>query len=142
MAASRRSPSTKTPTSHPARSRSASACPSATWIPPDGSSVGRTNATRMQRRPYRRTGTLRPATIVRAMPDEATDAAAADLLRERDRLRAVAAPLPALQRDVQRLRGGLAAVEGWPAWRLTAPLRGSRALVRNRRDLVFAAGRR
>src|SRR5215218_7083355 len=33
--------------SHPSRSRSAAACVSATWIPPDGCSVGRTNATRI-----------------------------------------------------------------------------------------------
>jgi hypothetical protein len=76
------------------------------------------------------------------MPDEATDAATADLLRERDRLRAVAASLPALERDVQRLRADLAAIESSPAWRLTAPLRGARALVANRRELALAAGRR
>jgi hypothetical protein len=76
------------------------------------------------------------------MPDEANAAAAADLLRERDRLRAVAASLPALEHDVERLRAELAAIEGSPAWRLTAPLRGARALVAHRREIALAAGRR
>src|SRR4051812_47977478 len=88
------------------------------------------------------TGAQGPATIVRAMPDEANAAAAADLVHERDRLRAVAASLPALERDVQRLRADLAAIEASPAWRLTAPLRGARALVASRRELALAAGRR
>jgi hypothetical protein len=76
------------------------------------------------------------------MRDDAHDAAAADLRRERDRLRAVAAALPALERDVQRLRGDLAAIDASLAWRLTAPLRGARALVANRRAIALDAGRR
>jgi hypothetical protein len=77
------------------------------------------------------------------MRDDAShDAAAADLLRERDRLRAAAASLPALERDVHRLRGELAAIDDSLSWRLTAPLRGARALVANRRALALAAGRR
>jgi hypothetical protein len=74
--------------------------------------------------------------------DDADDAAAADLLRERDRLRAHAAAVPALERDVQRMRLELAAIDDSPAWRITAPLRGARALVANRRALALAAGRR
>ena len=76
------------------------------------------------------------------MPDDATDAAAADLRAERDRLRVLAASLPALEHDVQRLRAEVEAIEGSLAWRLTAPLRGARALVANRRELALAAGRR
>lgn len=76
------------------------------------------------------------------MRDPADDAAAADLLRERDRLRVVAASLPALERDVRRLRHELDAIDASPAWRLTAPLRGARALVANRRAIALEAGRR
>jgi hypothetical protein len=70
------------------------------------------------------------------------DAAAADLLRERDRLHEAASALPALERDVEALRRELAAIDGSLSWRLTAPLRGARAVVANRRALVLAAGRR
>jgi hypothetical protein len=70
------------------------------------------------------------------------EAAAADLLAERDRLHAAAAALPALERDVEALRRELAAIDGSLSWRLTAPLRGARAIVANRRALALAAGRR
>ena len=70
------------------------------------------------------------------------DAAAADLLRERDRLDAAASALPALERDVEALRRELAAIDGSLSWRLTAPFRGARAVVANRRAIVLAAGRR
>jgi hypothetical protein len=68
--------------------------------------------------------------------------ATADLLRERDRLRADAASLPALERDVERLHRDLAAIEGSLSWRATTPLRAARRLVDNRRELALTAGRR
>jgi hypothetical protein len=72
----------------------------------------------------------------------AGDPARADLVRERERLRAEAATLPALERDVERLRGELAAIEGSLSWRATTPLRRARWLVDNRRGLALTAGRR
>ena len=74
-----------------------------------------------------------------AVPD---DAARADLLRERERLRGDAASLPALERDIERLHGELAAIEGSLSWRATMPLRRARWLVDNRRELALTAGRR
>jgi hypothetical protein len=65
----------------------------------------------------------------------------AELRRERDALQCAAASVPALERDVERLRRELAGIEGSRAWRLTAPLRLARALVRDRRALLLAAGR-
>jgi hypothetical protein len=65
----------------------------------------------------------------------------AELRRERDALQRTAASVPALERDVELLRRELAGIEGSPAWRLTAPLRLARALVRDRRALLLAAGR-
>ena len=70
-----------------------------------------------------------------------SDAALAELRRERDELRAGAASVPALERDVEALRRELAGIEGSLAWRLTAPLRLARALVADRRALLLAAGR-
>ena len=71
----------------------------------------------------------------------AGDAARADLVRERERLRAEAATLPALERDVERLRGDLAAIEGSLSWRATTPLRTARWVVDNRRQIALTAGR-
>jgi hypothetical protein len=70
------------------------------------------------------------------------DPATVELLRERDRLRVLAATAAPLERDVQSLRRELAAIDGSLSWRLTTPLRGARALVANRRALALAAGRR
>jgi hypothetical protein len=70
-----------------------------------------------------------------------SDAAMAELRRERDALQSTAASVPALERDVEALRRELAGIEGSAAWRLTAPLRLARALVRDRRALLLAAGR-
>ena len=70
------------------------------------------------------------------------DPARADLLRERERLRGDAASLPALERDVERLRRELAAIEGSLSWRATTPLRRARRLIDNRRELALSAGRR
>jgi hypothetical protein len=69
------------------------------------------------------------------------DAAIAELRHERDALQAAAASVPALERDVEALRRELAGIEGSLAWRLTAPLRLARALVRDRRALLLAADR-
>jgi hypothetical protein len=66
----------------------------------------------------------------------------AELRRERDELRSAAASVPALERDVERLRQELAGIEGSVSWRITAPLRLARALVDDRRALLLAAGRR
>ena len=71
----------------------------------------------------------------------AGDAARADLVRERERLRAEAATLPALERDVERLRRDLAAIEGSLSWRATTPLRTARWVVDNQRELALTAGR-
>jgi hypothetical protein len=66
----------------------------------------------------------------------------AELRRERDELRSAAASVPALERDVERLRQELAGIEGSVSWRITAPVRLARALVDDRRTLLLAAGRR
>jgi hypothetical protein len=80
-----------------------------------------------------------------ASPDSTAvvdDPATAELLRERERLLSLAAKAAPLERDVHGLRRELAAIDGSLSWRLTAPLRGARALVANRRALALAAGRR
>jgi hypothetical protein len=65
----------------------------------------------------------------------------AELRRERDALQRTAASVPALERDVETLHRELAGIEGSLAWRLTAPLRLARALLRDRRALLLGAGR-
>jgi hypothetical protein len=69
------------------------------------------------------------------------DARLHDLRHESERLRATAAAVPALEREIAALRDELATIDGSWSWRATAPLRAARAAVANRRELALEAGR-
>src|SRR4051794_6438249 len=142
---------TTTPTSQPRSCRSL-ACRSATWIPPDGSSVGTTNATRIPADLTAAPGLPgRPLSWGR-MPEHGhaarsnasnddRDARLGDLRHESERLRAAAATVPALERELATLRADLATIDASWSWRLTAPVRATRAAIVNRRQIALAAGR-
>jgi len=73
--------------------------------------------------------------------DDHHDARLGDLRHESERLRAAAATVPVLEREIAALRRDLAAIDGSWSWRLTAPLRATRAAIANRRELALEAGR-
>jgi hypothetical protein len=73
--------------------------------------------------------------------DDDHDARLGDLRQESEGLRAEAASVPALEREIAALRRDLATIDGSWSWRLTAPLRATRAAIANRRELAIAAGR-
>jgi hypothetical protein len=73
--------------------------------------------------------------------DDDHDARLGDLRQESEGLRAEAAIVPALEREIAALRRDLATIDGSWSWRLTAPLRATRAALANRRELALAAGR-
>jgi hypothetical protein len=70
-----------------------------------------------------------------------TDARLGDLRHESERLRAAAATVPALERELATLRADLATIDASWSWRLTAPVRATRAAIVNRREIALAAGR-
>lgn len=73
--------------------------------------------------------------------DDDHDARLGDLRHESERLRAAAATVPVLEREIATLRRDLATIDGSWSWRLTAPLRATRAAIANRRELALEAGR-
>jgi len=74
--------------------------------------------------------------------DGHADALLAEIADEQRRLRPLAESLPALEQTRADLERRIAQIEGSVSWRLTTPLRASRALLVGRRMLAVRVGRR
>jgi 3-phenylpropionate/cinnamic acid dioxygenase small subunit len=66
----------------------------------------------------------------------------AEIDEERARLRPLAESLPVHEQTLADLERRIARIEGSISWRLTTPLRASRALILGRRTLAIKLGRR
>jgi hypothetical protein len=97
----------------------------------------------MAARRYSRAQPERHLTIVKTMVQDGHAQALMDEIdEERERLRPLAAGVPALQQTLADLQRRIARIEGSTSWRLTTPLRASRALMVGRRQLALRLGRR
>jgi hypothetical protein len=77
------------------------------------------------------------------MPDDGHAAALLDeVAAEQARLRPLASTVPALEQTLADVQQRTAHLEGSISWRVTAPLRASRALIAGRRALLLRVGRR
>jgi hypothetical protein len=65
-----------------------------------------------------------------------------EVAAEQDRLRPVAASAPALEETLADLERQVACIEHSLSWRVTTPVRASRAVIAGRRTLVRRARRR
>jgi 3-phenylpropionate/cinnamic acid dioxygenase small subunit len=74
--------------------------------------------------------------------DGRAEALIAEIADESRRLRPLAESLPALEQTRADLERRIARIEGSVSWRLTTPLRASRALMVGRRMLAVRVGRR
>jgi 3-phenylpropionate/cinnamic acid dioxygenase small subunit len=74
--------------------------------------------------------------------DGHAEALIAEIADESRRLRPLAESLPALEQTRADLERRIARIEGSVSWRLTTPLRASRALMVGRRMLAVRVGRR
>jgi hypothetical protein len=77
------------------------------------------------------------------MPDDAqAQALLEEVSAEQARLRPLAGTVPTLEQTLSDVERGIARLEGSVSWRVTTPLRASRALIASRRALVLRVGRR
>jgi hypothetical protein len=65
-----------------------------------------------------------------------------EIAEEQRRLRPLAASVPELEETLADLERRIAGIEGSVSWRLTTPLRASRALMVGRRALALRIARR
>jgi hypothetical protein len=65
-----------------------------------------------------------------------------EIAAEQARLRPLACCAPALEQSLSDVEQRIARLESSVSWRLTSPLRASRALIAGRRALVLRVGRR
>jgi hypothetical protein len=65
-----------------------------------------------------------------------------EIAEEQRRLRPLAATVPALEETLADLERRIASIEGSVSWRLTTPLRASRALIVGRRAVALRIARR
>jgi hypothetical protein len=65
-----------------------------------------------------------------------------EIAEEQRRLRPLAASVPELEQTLAELERRIARIEGSASWRLTTPMRASRALMVGRRTLALRVGRR
>jgi hypothetical protein len=77
------------------------------------------------------------------MPDAGhAEALLHEVAAEQARLRPLASSVPELEHTLSDVERRIARLEGSVSWRVTTPLRASRALIAGRRALVLRVGRR
>ena len=76
------------------------------------------------------------------MQDGPTQALLDEIAEESERLRPLPTSVPALEQTLADLGRRIARIERSAAWRLTTPMRASRALMVGRRKLALRVGRR